>query len=174
MVDDLIKEHPFCPLRGGGRSFKVVYMMARDILQHETFMHRLVHSLAMVTMLLHMMWGCCWHHAHAECSAHDGQAAIVEGHLSLDLHEHNGCAGHDAAKLHGHYHGCKTGSCTFFIPQVRSQEPVVPDSPCPANAVVATALSADRSSMTPHIDADSLGGLDPQHRPHLLNQVFLL
>jgi hypothetical protein len=89
-------------------------MRSEHIFRPGTIVNRAFHIGIMVAVAVHMVCGCCWHHAHA--------AGYLAG--SPSLVEAAGCpCGH-----HGHQHqsqacdheseehGCNEGSCIFTRP----------------------------------------------------------
>jgi hypothetical protein len=132
-------------------------------------MHRIVHSLAACVVLLHILGGCCWHHAHAEstgCCEHSSHPAEAN-----DLAEGDqDCTGQGS---HHSKDGCHEAGCVFVAPELRGVVIVVRSvqglsGPCPDVFAAASTISG----------RDPLGvppsGSGPPLRLHLLNQVLLV
>ena len=56
-----------------------------------------VSLIALIPMLIHSIFGCCWHHAHSHAGHDHVVAVVIDGDLSLD-HAH---AGHSSCPSHG-------------------------------------------------------------------------
>jgi hypothetical protein len=59
-------------------------------------MHRMVSSIVVISLALHMLLGCCWHHAHAEgaeCAevGHDHGESLPGDHDDAEPCEGEGC-----------------------------------------------------------------------------------
>ena len=126
-------------------------------------MSRLFRILTAVVFVVHLMVGCCRHHAHA-CES--------EGHVQP---AHEQCPdSHDSGADHSHRgpHGCHEGQCTFVASISPSSDSLV----LPSQAFV-TALLNDRPSLVgagyePH--GFPTGGLLLSVRLYLVNQVLLI
>lgn len=58
---------------------------------------KVVSLIALVPMLIHSIFGCCWHHAHSHAGQDHVVAVMIDGDSSLD-HAH---AGHSSCPSHG-------------------------------------------------------------------------
>jgi hypothetical protein len=148
-------------------------MLESAVLHHESVMHRLTHILACVTVVLHVMGGCCWHHAHAACPGDCRESPQAVACRSCDDHghgDHHACTGEHR---HEHDHGCDAAPCVFVVPETGGPLQIAPVQPlaalpavvhvtCPPTHVAAHPVNS------PHFHLSA--GL----RLHLVNQVLLL
>ena len=148
-------------------------MVESAILRTETLMHRLTHILACVTVVLHMVVGCCWHHAHAARIGHCRESLQAVAYPSCDDHghgDHHACPGEPP---HDHDHGCDTAPCVFVVPEtggtvrIGTIQPLGFLPPDVDTARPTTHLAGHRA------DAPQFR-LRADLRLHLVNQVFLL
>ena len=136
-------------------------------------MRVLVHKATLLAVTIHMMGGCCWHHAHAEAG---------EGHGTGHSEAHR-CAG-DTDSDHGHHcgggrpskghddHGCEMGRCLFVVLNngrvVKQTRLGTPIASSVIVAVSASAVERQFPALEP-FSSSRWGAL----RIHLLNQVLL-
>ena len=148
-------------------------IQARGFFQLETLMHRFLHTLAMAAVLVHMVCGCCWHHAHAaehqeeeeEAHAHRGSACIGHDHAV----QRGSCTHHDESLPHGD--GCEEDACDFVRTDrdtslefsLGAHLPAVPAS----EAIAAFLLNPDAACA-------ALPDPSPPDRLHLVHQALLL
>lgn len=134
-------------------------------------MQRAVHILAAVAVLIHVLGGCCWHHAHG---AEAGRRAV--------RHEAPPCCGshgeHDGPQPDGtpaDDRACGVKHCVFAVPGSSSAGlgcPIVPE-PLVARAPEPILADALPTALLAAVDG-------PRHPPdgslrtHLLKQVLLL
>lgn len=133
-------------------------------------MNHAIHLAIMLAVAAHMVFGCCWHHAHAVDCAKDLSVGVKSTECACDHDAHrreNGACDHD----HDKEHGCGEHACVF----TRSDAPdgsdlfaalqdCVPVSQLPA-------IAAPRRSTTCVCMAS---GVAPSVPLHLLNQVLLI
>jgi len=143
-------------------------------------MQRFVHTVTMLAVLAHALFGCCSHHAHA-----DHPAGKLPALATPVLHDHGTphrhCGnprGHDGTSCPNEEHskgtGCDAGQCAF----------VCPASPTSVRLSLErhfqSFLPTDSDSVDSRItDAAAVAGSPYGPRPspvraHLLNQIFLL
>lgn len=82
----------------------------RGTLKPGSVMQRVVHSMTMAVVLVHMVCGCCWHHAHAEDDgSHHATAELACSH---EVRPHCECdmAGDQESEP---CEGCEEGTCDF-------------------------------------------------------------
>ena len=119
--------------------------------------------LTLVTVLIHSVLGCCWHHEHACDFGHDhGQAVAVHTH-DIDDHDH-----HDGHHHHGHHQdgddqpapdddhsghdGCEDGSCiVVFGPRVdlKAQLDATMCLPVPSSATLLVVVTQSQDGGVP-------------------------
>ena len=136
-------------------------------------MRVLVHKATLLAVTIHMMGGCCWHHAHAEADEGHGtghsEAHRCAGDTGSD-HGHH-CGGGRPSKGH-HDHGCEMGRCLFLGPNndrvIKQTRPGTPVASSVSVAVSASAAERRFLASEPFRSSRS-GAL----RIHLLNQVLL-
>ncbi len=84
---------------------------------HETrhsLMPSMVRNTAFVLVLIHMVGGCCLHHAHADCTiGSHGLLATDSGceHAALDIRCQDDCGEHSG---HDQHPQCDEGACDFI------------------------------------------------------------
>jgi hypothetical protein len=148
-------------------------MLESATLRNETFMHRLTHILACVTVVLHIMGGCCWHHAHAACPGDCCESPQAVACRSCDDQghgDHHACPGEHPGKDD---HGCDTAPCVFVVPETESPVKIAPAQPLGV-------LPPDVDTARPAIHVAAHPAQAPQSRLgaglrlHLVNQVLLL
>jgi len=148
-------------------------MLESAILGNETVMHRLTHIVAGVTVVFHMMGGCCLHHAHAACAGECRGAPQAVDCRSCDDHGHADHYACPSERPQPHDHGCDTAPCVFVLPETQGVVRIAPveplgslpadvDARCPATQVAFHRADSWHPRLT--------GAL----RLHLLNQVLLL
>lgn len=133
-------------------------------------MNRIVHNLTLAAVLVHMVCGCCWHHAHGA------------DHHAVDHHSAHAadgpCQDHDPAVCGGSEQGsaprgapCRGGTCDF----VRT-EPDGSCLPCLESPADAKASAADltASSLACHGDTAAATPAGSPLRLHLAIQKLLL
>lgn len=108
-----------------------------------------VSLIALVPMLIHSIFGCCWHHGHSHSGHEHFAAALINSDASLG-HGHAGpsnCSGHGSPSPGGERH-------SDDIPP----EPPCDDDRCVHSEIVATVpgqlVSLEFSGLTYHIPAD--------------------
>ncbi|OHB66296.1 MAG: hypothetical protein A2V70_12495 [Planctomycetes bacterium RBG_13_63_9] len=132
-------------------------------------MYRLVRSTSLAAVLLHMTFGCCWHHAHASAARHSTPEAVVEGrcHCHHDGHEDDGSPCDDPS---GHQR-CDGARCVFTRPESADSSTLRIDhlglAPTRAIASVPTLDVIDGVDVT-------FWHVGPPIRLHLMNQALLL
>jgi hypothetical protein len=149
-------------------------MLVSAFQRRESIMHRAVHSVAVVVVVLHVIGGCCWHHAHAECVGGPEELAPSEACAPWERH-----GGHDHDAVHrerpcGHPHGCQTGPCVFVVLETGRPDPSLPGGGPPTHILPASLVFPCSSSRIACVDASSSGHLALSCRLHLLNRVLLL
>jgi len=80
-------------------------------------MHRFVSGLIASLLMLHVIAGCCWHHAHDDASHHglsvaSDHSAEPNSHCSHAEHSHSTTPGTPAEGDH-HEHPCDEPECVF-------------------------------------------------------------
>lgn len=140
----------------------------------EAFMHRAVAILALTSVLLHIMGGCCSHHAHAESPACCRESAQVASRYPCGAHHEHPPEPCRDEHHQGHRSRCEGGHCVFVVPESGTTVDL------PAAGRFETAV-AQGSSVFPQSSQAAIcefvarnTGLDPPVPPHLLNQVLLL
>ena len=136
-----------------------------------SLMPKLVRNIASVLVLIHMMGGCCLHHAHAEQTSHCDVAAAREDdcdHPSSDCLHVAECCEHSH---HGERRECEEESCRFIPGRLRADNEV---TVIPARVVfvrddVSPLLSAGYSRA-----GDIIFRGAPPVPLHVLKQSFLL
>ncbi|MHC4181523.1 MAG: hypothetical protein ACYSWU_28850 [Planctomycetota bacterium] len=147
------------------------------ILSRESSVRGPVCNLTALTVLAHVLLGCCWHHQHA---SRDQQActtcvelAVADCHGHSCGHEH-ACPHQPAGRNHQGQGGCEGGRCEFVsghpsrTPEASTAEfcdqvavaATVDDGPPAESGVSARAFAAARGC--------------PSIRIHLYLQVLLL
>ncbi|MGM0489944.1 MAG: hypothetical protein ACQESR_24705, partial [Planctomycetota bacterium] len=127
----------------------------------------------MAAIAVHMVCGCCWHHAHASHAPLDS-ARAVEPTCPCDGygHQHEGRPSDPAGSDSGsHEQGCDEGPCTFIRQGSSDSSDVLVDVYCiPLNARF-TSLSAFSGMDTRNLD---FGCFDEPVPLHLRHQVLLI
>jgi hypothetical protein len=85
---------------------------------------RVVSLVALVPMLFHSIFGCCWHHEHSFAShGHDNSVAVQAAIAVSPDHEHgehSRCLTHSHGERHPDNHPtglpCSEESCVFSVP----------------------------------------------------------
>ena len=90
-------------------------------------MNRLTHALMVVTMVLHGILGCCWHHGHAAACASEARRVVSPQVAPV----HTGCCHHDHCRPQSpdspgsgtsdeqndvpahHEHECSSAECVY-------------------------------------------------------------
>ena len=81
------------------------------MLESETMTYRVVRSFAICAVLVHMVFGCCWHHAHAYETHLGEKASLVETPCGCDRHGHESSG--QPYKHGSHHGGCDGAQCVF-------------------------------------------------------------
>jgi len=116
--------------------------------------------LTLAALVLHMLLGCCWHHAHSwkECAA-------------AEHHDHVGGEPHQPTTPSHHQSRCQQGKCVFVRPS-HEQFDLAHCDRWPALALPASlAPVVEHSAPRPLLDLS--GPLWPLRR-HLMQQVLLI
>ena len=132
---------------------------------------RLTGSATVVALVMHLLAGCCAHHAHAACAACESQrentASAKQWHTSAEpCHTDHAPAGPK------HQHRCDAGRCVFVSSGEENGAkvgavPLAASSP----AVLPPAAAGDRSGeFAPVWNHTGWGGV----RFHLLKRVLLV
>jgi hypothetical protein len=131
-------------------------------------MYRVVRSVVLSAVLVHMVFGCCWHHAHA-FGSQAGDTSVVETSCPCGHHGHE-----DSSEPGDHRsgdQGCDGDQCVFTLPETGSTYRVTIGADClpfiyslPTSPAV---IRIDSADITPH-------HLSPPIPLHLLNQALLL
>ena len=163
----------------------------RWILSQESTVYRSVCNLTAVTVLAHMLLGCCWHHHHAfqlapACTS-GGMLLPQRGHVhaSEDMAPGADCDNRSCGHEHGRPHqpddrqhpdgdGCEDSRC-MFVSRQWSRAPDASAGKC-FDVTAATTTIDDGLSAGSHIRAgvSSAATRCPPLRTHLLEQVLLL
>lgn len=106
-------------------------------------MNKLVHNLAMLAVLCHLLVGCCWHHAHAEQTGALPQAGCASDCRSGQHEERHDADGSSAERSREHKGVCDDRRCEFVLPD-SDGEPDLIDFLAPAAAASADTASIDR------------------------------
>jgi hypothetical protein len=142
-------------------------------LLRETTMKRLVHNLALSALLLHMLGGCCLHHAHAECHGECGESEPEPACCECEAHHRGDHVSHDAGPVPQHQHGCQVGMCDFVVPAAGNTN--LPRGDSTAAFLSVNLGSHGGASAAPTSRNDGfLDDLAPPCRVHLMKQVLLL
>jgi len=130
-------------------------------------MHGLLHNLALGVVLLHILGGCCVHHAHAgspDCCRDERH------HDDADGHGEQGCPTDGADP---HPDGCDRSPCVFIVPETGGAAKLL--GPLCADAAVSTPAVAVllESPIASCFRPPSCCGR-PSARLHLIHQVLLM
>jgi hypothetical protein len=134
-------------------------------------MSRLVQRIAFSSVLVHMTFGCCVHHAHGEAVRHCDKPDVV----SCFPHEHcDSCAYRSSEQGESDHHGCGELSCVFVRPERRVGPRLVP--PPTLHALASSTSASFRLSPRHGLDIPDLGSVFCclPVRLHLLNQILLI
>ncbi len=135
-------------------------------------MSGLLSHLASVALLLHMLLGCCWHHAH---SCQHRLSMTPGGQRGDDCDEGaTGAHGLPAGQDHHGSDRCQGSPCVFtaverFTPATQAQFLDIAVAVAPAAETGTTLVAMFASPASP-----DLAGPCPPLRLHLVNQVLLL
>ncbi|NUQ61924.1 MAG: hypothetical protein HUU20_05525 [Pirellulales bacterium] len=142
-------------------------------------MYRLLHSIAMVAVLAHMVFGCCLHHAHGSCGTSFGDASFAaqsagpHGLRSPAVVEHTGCHCHAADCLSHEnapeHKGCDERDCVFIKPDDSSSG----DLFAPSIDGLFPAPLAAHAGQSLRVPCQPVAIPSPL-RLHLMNQVLLV
>ena len=127
-------------------------------------MHRVVRSLALVSVLVHMVCGCCSHHAHAQSpdccrqSAHAPDLCLGAEH---DEHGPEPCSDERA-------------ECVFVVPKSGAAAGLSVFATVQPTVTAGSLCRAVFSEADVRRHGPRRIGLGPPVRAHLLNQVLLL
>ncbi len=83
----------------------------QDLARPGTFMNRMLHIAICLAVATHMVFGCCWHHAHAAESFGPQPTAVESRGCGCDHHAagpHHQTCDHD-----GHDRTCHEKTCDF-------------------------------------------------------------
>lgn len=143
------------------------------LLRSETLMHRLTHVVACGAVLLHIVGGCCWHHARAACpgDCDDApQAVACQSCHDYDHGDHQACP---AEHPQQHHNGCDKAPCVFVVPETGGSFKLAPAEP-----LGSLPPEVDTTGAAAHVAAHPADAppsrLRADLRLHLVNQVFLL
>lgn len=138
------------------------------VLEPKTLMYRVLHKVVLFVLLVHMVFGCCLHHAHSHplqpadepcvettCPWHHGQD---DGNGQPPQHRPGG-------------NGCEGGRCVFTRPESGDTPQASLGAPCVPSICTVPGPSALRGIDTADTAPDPFG---PPVRLHLLNQALLL
>jgi hypothetical protein len=139
--------------------------------------YRSVCNLTAVTVLAHMLLGCCWHHRHASwsLSACTGYVDLVgaDCHNRSCGHEHDG-PGAPTDGNHRDRDGCDDSRCVFVSGQPSRSPAVCAVEFCDVVAVAATIDDGLPAGSNVWARACNATTRCPPLRTHLLEQVLLL
>ena len=139
------------------------------VLRPETIMSRLVRTFTLSAVLLHMVFGCCLHHAHLDGSEARGQVAVVE--TSCHCHHHGHEPSDQPRDDRSRHEGCDGAECVFTRPELADSSELLIGQDCLAPARVPPSGAKLRG-----IDLldSALSHVGPPIALHLLNQALLL
>ena len=161
--------HPVVAWSSGERDSMIVLA---HVFQPETLMYRLVRALALAAVLVHITFGCCVHHAHAESVLGDGECAAGAGGCGEEHgDDHDRACPHRQEPSRG---CCDRQPCSFVRPEVGGVLGVSIERHLlsVAASLTGTAGAASRSTIDA-IDLRRVVRSEPV-RLHLLNQVLLV
>ncbi len=148
-------------------------MLKSATLRNGTVMHRLTHILACVTVVLHIMGGCCWHHVHAACVGDCRELPQAVACSSCDDHAHSDDHACPGEHPNEHDHPCHATPCVFVVPETGGTVRIAPVQP-----LGSLPPDVDTARPAAHVAAHPAGApqsrLGADLRLHLVNQVFLL
>jgi len=135
-----------------------------------SLVNRILSHLVAVLLSLHMLLGCCWHHAHACSSACQTAATAACGHADGD--DDDGHCQHSSGSRPGHHptDACTGERCSFVAsPKTASVGPQVDAPSLGVWSLVSLEL--------PAVDSASAGqcarvAAAPPERLHLVYQVL--
>ena len=123
-------------------------------------------QLGCMHVVFHILGGCCWHHAHADCAScceDEQRPAGTNGRAN----------GSSTCEIHHSEDDCDEGDCAFIAAGSRSVVKAV--GGLVASAVVYTHTFVAASTTTPHSARESPSpSSSPPLRLHLVNQVLLI
>ena len=141
-------------------------------------MSGLISNVAAISLLAHMVLGCCWHHRHAACRDAAPSAAVADLHGG---HIHPGSSPLQCTSCpeaggseHDGRHGCGGQRCVGVLdPPTRTPTPSARQS---FDVPAACEMSACRPAAdeTTPTRAGSAAGRYLSVRTHLLHQVLLI
>ncbi len=140
----------------------------KGVFRPGTIMNRTFHIGIVLAMAVHLLCGCCWHHAHAFSPRIDSPLS-VEATCPCEHHghPHEGQPG-DHGKEQGR---CDEGPCTFMRPDSSGSSDFSADLQCLSLASCLPLLPQlsriDTTDFVPSRFGTSIS-------LHLLNQAFLL
>jgi hypothetical protein len=121
------------------------------------------------TLVVHLMVGCCAHHAHAsDSTAHSGT-----GHEDATTHGDCPCD-RDSDSDHGNHgsHDCQGNPCSFILPSHLDNHPV--DQPLPGFVATLVDDQPSQAGLFSGQCSTPLGWFLLPVRLHLANQVLLI
>ncbi len=149
-------------------------------MHRQTSMHRVVYILTFTALSVHILFGCCLHHAHTFDAAHESQGLVTAVSCTCSAHGHGEKEGPDKQDGHeqdghhdrdSHHRHCDGGTCVFM----RADSVDAPDLSIGQNSLATASVSACPASTSCFQRADArlewVGAAIPIH---LANQAFLL
>lgn len=138
----------------------------RVIFRRVTIMSRVLRFGIMLTVAVHMVLGCCLHHAHG---SHPADSPSVEDSCGCGHHGHE--EGTEPSDHQSSDHGCDGDQCVFTLPESGSAAQLTVGLDCLPCICVAPTLPGMNGIDSVDTRLHQCG---PPIPLHLLNQVLLI
>lgn len=155
----------------------------------ETFMFRIIHAITMLAVLVHMLVGCCLHHAHAEETATCSEAShgdlnccheqevVEDRHFASQFCQKDCIDSRDCCFVNGHQHGhrqCNEDDCVFIAEDPPAELAFSLAGIFPVFSLADVEPSGFKLVQRSDREQPRQNALFLSVRPHLAHAVFLL
>ena len=139
------------------------------VLRPETIMSRSVRTITLSAVLLHMVFGCCLHHAHLDGSEAGTQVSLVETPCRCHHHGHEPSG--QPSDRQSRHQGCDGAECVFTRPELADSSELLIGQDCLAPTGVLPSIPT--LSVIDSVDS-GLGHVGASIALYVLNQALLL